>query len=99
MFKDFAQFIKEYNVLSLAVAFIMGSASNSLVKSLVDDIIMPFVNPIFTKTAWKEAVVALGPIQLKLGSFVSELLHFLILAFIIFFIAKKIMKKSTSSKK
>jgi large conductance mechanosensitive channel len=53
MFQEFFDFLKEYNVMSLAIGFIIGAASNSLVKSLVEDIIMPIFSPIFTKMAWK----------------------------------------------
>ncbi len=41
--KEFKDFLKEYKVIALAVAFIMGGAITSLTKSLVDDIIMPVV--------------------------------------------------------
>jgi large conductance mechanosensitive channel len=41
MFKEFKEFIVRGNVLDLAVAFIMGGAFGTIVKSLVDDVIMP----------------------------------------------------------
>jgi large conductance mechanosensitive channel len=41
MFKEFKEFIMRGNVLDLAVAFIMGGAFGAIVKSLVDDVIMP----------------------------------------------------------
>lgn len=94
MLKDFAAFLKEYNIVTMAIAFIMGAASNSLVKSLVDDLIMPLFNPLFSNTSWDQAVLQLGPIALRWGAFVSELLHFLILAFVIYIIVRKIMKKN-----
>lgn len=90
--KDFFKFLKEYNIISLAVAFIMGVASNNLVKSIVEDIVMPFINPIFSKVDWQEMILVLGPVQLKIGSFMAELLHFLILALIVFVVIKKIIK-------
>jgi len=43
MVKEFLDFIKQYKVIALAIAFIMGSASTALVKSLVDNIIMPII--------------------------------------------------------
>ena len=98
MFKEFAAFIKEYNIVGLAMAFVMGAASNSLVRSLVDNIVMPFVNPL-TKGQWQEAIIHLGPIELKWGAFTAELLNFVILAFVVFIIAKKILKEEKVSKK
>lgn len=91
--KEFSGFIKEYNIVGLAMAFVMGAASNSLVKSLVDNIIMPFVNPLLAGAAWQTATLKLGPIVLGWGAFLAELLHFLILALIVFVVAKKILKK------
>ena len=41
MFKEFKEFIMRGNVLDLAIAFIMGGAFGTIVKSLVDDVIMP----------------------------------------------------------
>lgn len=98
MIKDFMAFVKEYNIIGLAVAFVMGAASNSLVKSLVDDIVMPFLSPIFSKVAWQEAVLVLGPVHLRWGAFMSELLHFLILALIVFIIIKKLVKRESPTK-
>jgi len=97
--KEFQQFIKEYNVISLALAFIMGTASTVLVRSLVNNIIMPFVSPLTLKGEWEEATLNLGPILLRWGPFLSDLISFLILAFVVFLIAKKILKEKKVSKK
>lgn len=96
--REFFSFLKEYNIISLALAFIMGAASNSLVKSLVDNIIMPFINPL-TATSWEEAVWMLGPVQIRWGAFTAELLHFIILALVVFVIGKKILKKEKPGQK
>lgn len=96
--KEFLEFIKEYNIVSLAVAFIMGAASNSLVRSLVNDIIMPLISPLLPGETWQEAVWTLGSIQIRWGSFLSELLHFLILAFIVFLIVKKLIRQFKKEK-
>jgi large conductance mechanosensitive channel len=92
MFKDFISFLEEYNVISLAMAFIMGVASTSLVDSLVRDIIMPIFSPLTSSGNWQEAVLTLGPISIKYGSFLGELLNFVILVWMVFIIVKKILK-------
>ena len=97
--KELLDFFKEYKVVGLALAFIMGAASTSLVKSLVENIIMPFVTPIIPEESWKNASLSLGPVIIKWGAFLSELISFLILAVVVFFIAKKIMKEENVSKK
>jgi large conductance mechanosensitive channel len=99
MIREFLDFIKEYNIVGLAMAFVMGAASNELVKSIVDNMVMPVIEPLMAGVAWEEATVKLGPIVLRLGAFVADLLHFLVLAFVVFLIAKKVLKEEKVSKK
>ena len=40
MIKEFMEFLKEYKVIGLAIAFIIGAAASALVKSLVDNVIL-----------------------------------------------------------
>ena len=99
MFKEFAKFLKEFNVVSLAVGFVMGTASTALVNSLVKDILMPLVSPLMSVESWKEAVLRIGPVHIAYGSFIAELFNFLILALIIFVVAKKLLKMEAAAKK
>lgn len=92
MFKEFVNFLREYKIFSLAVAFVMGTASTALVNSLVKDVVMPIIGPFLSTGFWREAVLDFGSAHVAIGSFLAELLNFLILAFIIFVIAKKIVK-------
>jgi large conductance mechanosensitive channel len=97
MFKDFLNFLKEYNIVSVAMAFVMGAASTSLVNSLVKDIIMPIFSPLTASGSWKDAVLSLGPITIRYGSFLGELLNFVVLGLVVFLIAKKILKDEKKS--
>ena len=90
--KEFAVFLKEYKVVSLAIAFIIGEASTGLVNSLVKDILLPLATPLMSAESWKEAVFTIGPVTLSYGSFLADLINFIILALIIFIVAKKVMK-------
>lgn len=98
MFKEFVAFLKEYKIVSLALAFIMGVASTSLVKSFVDNIIMAFINPLVA-SGWREASLSFGPFMIKWGAFLAELINFVILALVVFIIAKKILKEEKVTKK
>ena len=89
---DFKDFLRDYNVVTLAVAFVMGAATNELVKSLVNDMLMPLVNPLIPSGNWETAVLKIGLVELGWGSFVSSILRFIILAFVIFILVKKIIK-------
>lgn len=97
MIKDFLAFLKEYKVVSLAIAFIMGTASTSLVQSLVRDVLMPMAQPLLSDESWKTAILHLGPINIAYGSFLAELINFLILSLIVFVVAKKILKAEKKS--
>ncbi|MBD3155219.1 MAG: large conductance mechanosensitive channel protein MscL [Candidatus Aenigmarchaeota archaeon] len=97
--KEFMDFLKEYNTISLAIAFIIGAALTTLVQSLVNDVVMPFVTPLIPGGEWQEATLALGPIMIKWGSFLSSLINFVIIAFVVFVIAKKVLKEEKVKKK
>ena len=99
MIKEFKEFLNEYKVVGLAVAFIMGAAIVTLVTSLVNNIIMPIITPFIPGGAWQDASLKLGPIVLKLGAFLGALLNFVIIAFVVFWIAKKVLKEEKVAKK
>ena len=96
---EFMEFLKEYKVIGLAVAFIIAAATNDLVKSLVDNVIMPLVNPLIPGGGWQTATVALGPFVIGWGPFLSSLIYFLIIALVVFLIAKKVLKEEKVTKK
>ncbi|MFH1237127.1 MAG: large conductance mechanosensitive channel protein MscL [Candidatus Aenigmatarchaeota archaeon] len=97
---EFKQFLDEYKVMGLAIAFIIGAALTTLVQSLVNDIIMPIVSPALSATGdWKASVFQIGPITLKWGSFLGAIINFVIIAFVIFMIAKLILREPKVAKK
>ena len=97
--QEFMEFLKEYKVIGVAVAFIMAAASTSLVNSLVNDIIMPIITPFIPGGAWQEATFSIGPIVLRWGSFLAQIINFVILALVVFIIAKKLLKEEKVAKK
>ena len=99
---EFKTFLDEYKVMGLAVAFIIGAALTTLVTSLVKDIIMPLINPILAATGsdWQTAALNIGDkISIKYGSFLGQLINFLIIAFVVFLIAKFVMGEKKVTKK
>lgn len=99
MLKEFAKFLKEFNIVSLAVGFVMGTASTALINSMVKDVFMPIAAPLLGAESWRESVWHIGPATIAIGSFAAELFNFLILALIIFIIAKKLLKMEAQEKK
>ncbi len=99
MMKEFREFLKEYKVIGLAVAFIIGVAATTLVKSLVDNVIMPIITPFIPGGAWQTATFNLGPIVIGWGAFVGAVINFLIIAWVVFIIAKMVLKEEKVTKK
>ena len=95
----FIAFLKEYGIIGLAIAVIIGAAVGKLVSALVADIIMPVVTFFIPGGDWRAAKVALGPIVFALGDFVGAVLDFLIIAFVVYLIAKWILKEEKVAKK
>ncbi|HEX8046861.1 large conductance mechanosensitive channel protein MscL [Rhizobium sp.] len=102
MLNEFKAFIAKGNVMDLAVGVIIGGAFGGIVKSLVDDIIMPIVGAIFGGFDFSNYFVGLSSAVnaptlagaraqgavLAYGSFITVLINFLILAWIIFMMVK-----------
>lgn len=98
-FSEFKEFLKEYKVVGLAIAFVMGIAATTMVKSLVDDVIMPILTPFIPGGEWQTAVWNIGPIVIKWGSFLGALINFIIIAWVVFIAAKIILREEKVSKK
>ena len=97
--KEFLKFLKEYKVFSLAVAFIMGEATSGLVSSLVKDIFLPIVAPLLSIESWKTATLSVGPITIAYGTFIADIINFIILALLIFLVARKFLQMEKEEKK
>lgn len=105
MLKEFKKFALKGNMIDLAVGIIIGGAFNSLVNSLVNDIVMPLLS-IFTKnidfTNWFIALDGKSyetlakakehTATINYGVFLSGILNFLIMAFVVFLVVRWINK-------
>lgn len=98
-FREFKEFLKEYKVIGLAIAFIMGVAATTLIQSLVNNIVMPLITPFIPGGAWQEATLNLGPIVLKWGAFLGAVINFVVIALVVFLMAKMILKEDKVTKK
>lgn len=89
---EFRDFIMRGNVMDLAVAFIMGAAFQTVVKSVVDDLIMPLVGIVTGSISFSAIVWHVGSADIKIGAFISTLITFLLTSFAVFLILKAIRK-------
>ncbi|MFA5931577.1 MAG: MscL family protein [archaeon] len=96
---EFKEFINEYKVMGLAIAFVMGVAATTLIKSLVENIVMPTITPMIPGGAWKTATLTLGPFVWGIGAFTGDIINFVVIALVIFMVAKIIMKEEKVTKK
>ncbi len=92
MLKEFKEFALKGNVMDLAVGVIIGGAFSAIVTSLVDDIIMPLVTVLTGKTDFSDLVVTIGNSDIKYGSFITAIVNFVIIAFVIFLMVRTINK-------
>lgn len=99
LMSEFREFLEEYKVVGLAIAFIIGAAATALIKSLVDNIIMPIITFFIPGGEWQTASVTIGSIVITWGKFLADLIYFVIVAFVVFLIAKKLLKEEKVEKK
>lgn len=95
---EFLTFLKNYQVIGLAVAVIIGAAAGKMVTAMVNDIIMPIVAVLVPGGDWKTSVISVGPVKFLVGDFVGAVIDFAIVALVIFLVVKFIMKSDTSKK-
>jgi large conductance mechanosensitive channel len=117
MLKEFKEFIARANIIDLAVAVIIGVAFGKLVTTLVEGIIMPPIGLLLGKVDFASLFLVLDhakgdPVSLAdakakaipviaYGAFISDVINFLIIAFVIFVLVKivnRIRRKDTSTK-
>lgn len=90
MIKEFAEFLKNYGVIGLAIAVIIGGKLNELVSSLVNDLMMPIIFQPALQAANIEDIRKLSYHGVFYGKFLGSCVDFLIVAFLIFFISSRL---------
>ena len=86
--KEFKEFAMKGNVMDMAVGLVIGGAFQSIIKSLVEDIIMPFTALFTGSVDYTDWVIEVSTAQIRIGSFITALINFLILALSIFLALK-----------
>jgi large conductance mechanosensitive channel len=99
MFKEFIVFLKTYGIIGLAIAVIIGGKLNDLVTSIVNDLVMPLIFRPALQAANVDDIRKLSYGGVLYGKVLGSLLDFLVVAFVVFLIAKFILKEGTVSKK
>jgi len=111
--KEFKEFINKGNVMNLAVGMIIGAAFTAIVKSLVDDVIMPIISLLFGKVDFTNLYIPLAGQEsgltleaakeagavLAYGNFIMAIINFLLIALVVFFLVKAVNKAQETAKK
>ncbi len=104
MLKEFKEFAMRGNVVDMAVGIIIGAAFGTIVKSLVDDVIMPPIGLLLGGVDFTDFFITLsggtydtlaaakeaGAVTLNYGAFINTVISFLIVAFAVFLLIKQI---------
>ena len=86
---EFKEFALKGNVMDLAVGVIIGGAFQAIIKSLIDNIINPIIGILF-QADFSQVVISMGSVNLGVGAFVSTIINFVLLAFVLFLMVKAI---------
>jgi len=106
MRKEFRDFITKGNLVQIAVAFIIGAAFGLLVKSFVNDLIMPIIGKLVGNVDFASLYINLsgasyptataareaGAAAIYYGAFINVLISFLVIAFVMFLVVKAAAK-------
>ena len=92
MIKEFKDFLLKQNIVALAIAVVVGTALNTLVKALVDDFIMPIIAAGAPGGEWQTATWNVGSVKFGVGDFLAALINFLIIGFVAWRISKIFLK-------
>ena len=106
MYTEFRAFLTKSNALALAIGVIIGSALGAVVNSLVNDIIMPPIGLLLGKVDFSQLRIVLqagvgakgdanyvAEVAIRYGNFLSLVIAFVVVAFVVFMIAKALIKE------
>ena len=107
MMKEFLAFLKEYGVIGLAIAVVIGGKLNAVVTAFVEGLLMPLLAPLLgaAGTNWRTATIDIGgtveaPLfKFGIGQMLGAKIDFLLVAFVVFWFSKKLLKEEKVAKK
>jgi large conductance mechanosensitive channel len=99
MIKQFVAFLKEYGVVGLAIAVIIGGKLNDFVSAVVNDLLLPLLFQPALQAANVDDIRKLSAGGILYGKVLGAGLDFLVVALLVFFFAKLVLKEETVTKK
>ena len=95
--EEFKTFALKGNVMDLAVGVIIGTAFGAITTSLINDILMPLIGVIIGGIDFSSLAVTVGGASITYGSFITAVINFILIAFVVFWLVKA-MNKLTAKK-
>ena len=95
--QEFKTFALRGNVMDLAVGVMIGAAFQDIVKSLTEDVLSPLVG-LFVKTDFSMLAFTVNGVEVRYGAFITAVVNFVLLAFLIFLLIKGINKLASLHK-
>lgn len=98
--KGFLNFIREQGVIGLAVGFLLGGAVSKFVTAFITDLINPILGVILGMAGGlKDAYFSIGTVKFMYGDFISSLIDFIVVAFVVYFGVKALRLDKLDKKK
>lgn len=99
MLREFMDFLKNYGVIGLAIAVIIGGKLNALVDAVVKELLMPFIGLMLPGGDWRTLAISVGETKFGIGPILAATVDFLIVALVVFLIAKSVLREQSVTKK
>jgi len=90
--QEFMEFIKKYQIIGLAIAFIMGGAAQKLITAFVTDIISPLLAIFMGKANFEQLKVNIAGGDFLIGALITAVIDFIVVALVIFIVIKYAIK-------
>ncbi|MFQ6547567.1 large conductance mechanosensitive channel protein MscL [Aestuariibius sp. 2305UL40-4] len=99
MINEFKDFIAKGNVMDMAVGIIIGAAFTAIVTSLVEDLVNPLIGLFVGGLDFSALSFGLADAQFMYGNFITALINFLIIAFVVFMLVKMVNRVRSMAEK
>lgn len=92
--KNFKKFIKDFRIVGVSIGFIVAIAASNFIQSLVDDVLLPILRPLISNGSivWEEMILPIGPVNIRIGSFLSSLFNLLFILVLLYIVIGKFLK-------
>jgi len=96
--EEFKKFALKGNVMDMAVGVIIGGAFGAIITAFIENIVNPIIGLAF-QTDFSDVVIHMGPVDLGIGAFISAVINFILMAFVLFIMVKAVNKAKSLTEK